>query len=86
MNVGHIAGPINVEMVLHPMIFVHPIVSAFLFPISGFNPERLRIRSFLQMHICCGDFRDPNLDSLSLLEFKLTIFFWGVVERVEILR
>ena len=84
MNVGHIAGPINVEMVLHPMIFVHPIVSAFLFPISGFNPERLR--SFLQMHICCGDFRDPNLDSLSLLELKLTIFFGGVVERVEILR
>ena len=59
------------ETVLHPMNFVHPIVSAFLFLISGFNPERLV--SFLQMHIYCGGFRDPNHDSLSLLEFKLTI-------------
>ena len=58
-------------MVLHSMNFVHPIVSAFLFLIFGFNPERLV--DFRQMRICCGDFRDPNHDSLSLLEIKLTI-------------
>ena len=74
MNVGHIAGPINVEADglsrwdgngSPPQDFrasdrVHISLSDF------WLQSRERLRSFLQMRICYGDFRDPNLDSLSL--------------------
>ena len=62
----------GMAMVLHPINFVHPIASPFLFPICGFNLERLR--NFLPMRFCYGNFHMQRLDSLSLLEFKLTIF------------
>ena len=77
MNVSHIAGPINIEAdgssrwdgVGSPP---HEFLAADRSRISLSDLEYL-VHS-LQMHTCCGDFRDPTHDSLSLLEFKLTIF------------
>ena len=63
----------GMEMVIHLINFVHPIAFAFLFPSCGSNLGRLR--HFLQMRSCCGNFRVRHLNSLSLLEFKLTNFF-----------
>ena len=62
----------GMETEIHLINFVHPIAFAFLFPICGFNFERLR--HFLPMRFFCGNFHIRQRDSLSLLEFKLTKF------------
>ena len=80
MNVGHIAGPINIEADglsrWDGNAPPHEFRASDRFRISLSDlwlQPRTPIVDFRQMRICCGDFRDPNHDSLSLLEFKLTL-------------